>query len=133
MSQDSKHIEIPAVQNGIRIMRFRDLGAAVQRDDKIEKLGDELFSVLNQGPVTLILDFEGKEFLPVAAFEGKLVALHRKLSGRLILCNLPPLVIECFNVNRLASLFHICATLSDALAVANRDPRENVEATELQG
>ena len=48
-------------------------------------------------------------------FEHVLIRLHRILGERLRLCNLPFLVMEHFEVNRLATLFHIYSTRKVAL------------------
>jgi len=104
--------------DGIVVVRFHDLNAAVMgcEMDKINKLGDELSSIVAKNPLTVILDFEDREFVPWAAFENVLLQLHKKLDGKLRMCNLPPMVAEQFKVNRLDTLFEIHAGLDDALA-----------------
>ena len=47
-----------------------------------------------------------------------MVRLHTKLGGRLGMCNLPPIVAEQYEVNRLSTLFQIHTGLDDALAAA---------------
>ncbi len=75
--------------------------------DKIDSLRGELSSVVEQNWSAVILDFEGKEFVPWGAFETVLVSLHTKLNDKLRMCNLPVTVAEHFETNLLAMLFHI--------------------------
>jgi hypothetical protein len=104
--------------DGVVVVRFDDLNAAVRGCDmdKINNLAAELFTVVQRNPVAVFLDFEGKEYVPWAAFENVLVTLHKKLNDRLKMCNLPPMVAEQFKINQLDTLFHIYAGLDDALA-----------------
>ena len=59
-----RHIEVRDM-NGMVVVRFHDLNADVSDCDseKIENLATELFAVVQQSPVTLILNFEGQVFV----------------------------------------------------------------------
>jgi hypothetical protein len=108
--------------DGIVVVQFLDLDAAVSGCDmdKIDALAGELASLAEKDPVGMILDFEGKVFVPVAAFECVLVKIHQKLNARLGICNLPTNVAQHFDANQLATLFHIHDSLEGALeAVKN--------------
>jgi anti-anti-sigma regulatory factor len=104
--------------DGIVVVRFHDLNAAVMGCDmdKINKLGDELLSIVAKNPLAVILDFENRDFVPVATFKSLLVRLHKRLSGKLSMCNLPGMVAEQFKVTRLDTLIEVYAGLDEALA-----------------
>lgn len=105
--------------DGVVVVRFQDLNVTVlgmdNSRDRIEKASKELLSVADRNPLAVILDFEGTVFVPVASFENVLVQLHKKLDGKLSMCNLPATVAEQFRINQLATLFQIHAGLDDAL------------------
>ncbi len=65
----------------------------------------------------LILDFSGVQDIASYAI-GKLVTLLKKiesLNGRLVLCNLTPIVEEILTIMALTKRFHISRTQEDAL------------------
>jgi hypothetical protein len=100
--------------DGIPVIGFDDLDRVEMGE--YETLAEELQSVVDRGEwVFIILDFEGKEFIPWAALEAVLVRLHKKLDGKLKMCNLPPNVIRHFEMNRLVDVFHIYSTRQEAL------------------
>ena len=104
--------------DGVVVVRFHDLNAAVLRMDnmdRIEIVSGELLSVADPNPLAVILDFEERDFVPVAAFECILVRLHKKLDDKLRMCNLPVTVAEHFEINQLATLFQVYTGLEDAL------------------
>ena len=105
--------------DGIVVVRFHNLNAVVlgmDNMDRIESVSEELLSVADQNALAVILDFEGMDFVPVASFENLLVRLHKKLDGKLRMCNLPQSVAEKFELIQLATLLQIHAGLDDALA-----------------
>lgn len=105
--------------DGVIVVRFHNLNPVVLGMDNIERIesvSDELLSVADRNPLAVILDFEGTDFVAVAAFENVLVRLHKKLNGKLRMCNLPQSVAEKFQMIQLARLFQIHARLDDALA-----------------
>jgi anti-anti-sigma regulatory factor len=116
---DYHHISANLV-DGVTVVRFQNLAKAVHSEAAIHEIGYELQGLLDEvQPSALILDFENKEFLPFAAFDGILVRLQRKVTQRngiLKLCNLPPVVIQLLKINRLADYFSLCNSLEDALA-----------------
>lgn len=105
--------------DGIVVVRFHKLNAVVlgmDNMDRIESVSGELLSVADQNPLAVILEFEGADFVPVASFEKALVRLHKKLNGKLGMCNLPQSVAEKFEIIQLATLFQIHADLDGAFA-----------------
>lgn len=113
----SRFTEVTEVA-GVAVVRFHDLNAIAYGSemDKIASFEAELFSVAEQNPLAVILDFEGKFFIPAAIIESVFIKLHKRLNAKLKMCNLPAMVMEHFEMNRLATLFHIYPMLEDALA-----------------
>jgi len=104
--------------NGVAVVYFRDLDFQPSgwEDEASKRLREELDALGDQKHwVSIILDFQGKEFIPRAAFEGLLVSLHKKTNGNLKLCNVSSVVMECFRTSRLVNLFDIYPTRDDAL------------------
>ena len=116
---DYHHISANLV-DCVTVVRFQNLAKAVHSDAAIHEIGYELQGLLDQiQTCSLILDFENKEFVSFAAFDGILVRLQRKVTQRngiLKLCNLPRVVIQLFKINRLADYFSLCNSLEYALA-----------------
>jgi len=114
-NHDSDCIRIDG-DEGVFVVRFQDLDSVVAdcRLDKIRSLARKLFSVVEQHPRAVILDFEDKDFTPVAAFECVLVGLNRRLDRRLVICNLPTSVFEYFEMTNLSTLLKIYNELDDA-------------------
>ena len=101
---------------GVTIVRFQSLEKAVCREELIHLIAEDLFALV--GPLSIVLDFEGLDFIPFASFEAKLMSLHRrseKAGGKLKMCGVPGKVMEQFRSNSLAQVFHIYGTLEDAL------------------
>lgn len=118
---NSEFIEVAEI-DGVAIVRFYDLNEVVSGIgmDQIEGLEAELLAVVDQDPLAVILDFEEKDFIPAATIECVFVKLYTRLKARLKMCNLPAMVMEQFEMNRLATLFHIHTALDDALASVNK-------------
>jgi anti-anti-sigma factor len=108
---DPKYVRVSDTDR-VAVVCFSDL-------DRVEydTLAEELQSIVDRrGGISIILDFEGKVFIPWAAFEAVLVRLHKKLDGKLKMCNLPSNVRQHFEMNRLVDVFHIYSTREEALA-----------------
>ena len=73
-------------------------------------------AIADRSPAAVILDFEDKEFLPIAALEAAFLRFHKRLDGRLKMCSVPPRVLEHFQMNQLARVFDICRNLQEAMA-----------------
>jgi anti-anti-sigma regulatory factor len=106
--------------NGVAVVCFNDLWRCASDDGAALQLGEELLAVADQKQWTsVILDFEGREFVPAAIVEAPLVRLHKRLGRNLRMCNVPPMAMEQFQINRLALLFHIYRTREEALESAS--------------
>jgi hypothetical protein len=114
-----RHISVSLVDD-VTVVRFENLAKAVFTEDEIDEIGNELQVLVDQiQPCSLVLDFENKEFVCFARFDGKLVRLQRMVTQRngiLRLCHLPPTVLQLFKINRLAEYFSLCSSLETALA-----------------
>ena len=112
--------ELTEVQeiDGVAIVRFHDLNAVGTSYEAggVFALESELSSVAEQVPMAVILDFEDKQFLPAAVIESVFIKFHQRLNGRLKMCNIPKLVREQFERNRLTELFDIYDRFEGALA-----------------
>lgn len=98
-----------------RIVRFRD--SQLTDAWEIEKLGEELYRLVEEARKQLILDFSAVQVVSSAAF-GKLISMHSKVKARggvMRLCNIPPEVFEAFRVCRLDRFFNISKDLADAM------------------
>lgn len=111
-----QHLEVSDSQ-GVTLVRILDRQLVEGMD--IQRLGQELFRVVEAGGGKhLVLDFSLVVFLASAAL-GKLIALHRKVvahNGRMKLCCICPEVLEVFAVTKLDGLFGIEDTEASAIA-----------------
>jgi hypothetical protein len=110
-----KYIRV-AMVNDIPVVCFNDIPLAIANCE-IADLGQELLSLADQRQCrTLILDFEGRPFFTCTVFSVDLIGVQSKLKGKLMLCNLNPLVAEVFKVfGRDNRYGHIFPTREDAL------------------
>ena len=114
-----KHIRVTEV-DGHAVVCFNNLERVVVPGEELEQLDSELQALAGRESwVSVILDFEDEPFIPYGAFEVVLIRLHKMLGERLKLCNVPSLVMEHFEINRLATLFYICPTREDALQASH--------------
>ena len=101
----------------VSVVRFRD--RKILDEASIQELGSELFALVElDNRKTILLDFEGVEFLSSAAL-GKLITFDRKVKtskGRLKMCGLAPGILEVFQVTKLNKVFDIRADAAEALA-----------------
>jgi hypothetical protein len=113
-----KYIRV-VTANKIPVVCFNDIPLAIANDE-ICDLGQELRSLADQRQGhTLILDFEGKPFFTCTVFNVDLMVVQSKLKGKLMLCNLNPLVAEVFKMfGRDNRYGHIFPTREDALSAA---------------
>ena len=88
-------------------------------DDKvIAQIGSELLELADQAEGKMLLDFEGVMFMS-SSMIGRVVKLNKKCKADnidLAMCNVPPTIMEVFEVTRLNKVFTICDTVEDALA-----------------
>jgi anti-anti-sigma factor len=101
----------------VSVVRFRD--RKIIDDINIQELGQELFSLIEQGDRRkLLLNFSSVDFLSSAAL-GKLITLDKKVkahSGTMKLSNIRPEIYEVFAITKLNRLFDIRDDEADALA-----------------
>lgn len=85
---------------------------------EIEKLGEELYRLLEGGKRRkLVLDFSGVELFSSAGF-GKLISLNARLkanNGTLRLCNIPPHIHDVFRICKLDRIFDVREDQADAM------------------
>ena len=101
--------------DGVRVVRFKT--ANLTGILEVNRIGDEIKSMIDQGVRMLVLDFKHVEHCGSAAL-GMMIAVNRKMQeakGRLILSH-PEQIQELLDVSRTAKLF----TLADDPKVAVR-------------
>ena len=101
----------------VSVVKFRD--RKILDEAAIQELGAELFGLVEvDNRKTILLDFDGVEFLSSAAL-GKLITFDRKVKtakGRLKICGLTPGILEGFEVTKLNKVFDIRPDSAEALA-----------------
>jgi anti-sigma B factor antagonist len=101
----------------VSVVKFRD--RKILDEAAIQELGSELFALVEvDNRKTILLDFEGVEFLSSAAL-GKLITFDRKVKtakGRLKMCAIAPGILEVFQVTKLNKVFDIRPDAGEALA-----------------
>jgi anti-sigma B factor antagonist len=93
-----------------------------------DAIREELLDAVQQKAGKVIVDFHNVDYVSSVAFRA-LLSLRRRVhdtEGRLVLCNLSPLVAEVFKVTRLLinsksspSMFDERPTIADAIAALN--------------
>ena len=116
---DCRHFHFHEI-GGVLVVRFIDLKRDLESFDTLQEIGQQLEALVDQNqPCSLILDFEGKDFIPLQdAFFGKLVRLFKvvkQAQGTLKLCDLPPSLVEIFRISRLIQIFPTYKSLDEAL------------------
>lgn len=101
----------------VSVVTFRD--RKILDEAAIQELGSELFALVElDNRKTILLDFEGVEFLSSAAL-GKLITFDRKVKtskGRLKMCGVAPGILEVFQVTKLNKVFDIRPDVAEAMA-----------------
>jgi anti-sigma B factor antagonist len=107
MTTASSHLEIEAVGD-VTVVNFTD--KKLLDEQTIQIIGEQLLSLADeQGRRKILLNFGNVEYLS-SAFVGVLATLNAKVNGvggRLILCNIDPLIYEVFESTKLSELFNI--------------------------
>jgi len=84
----------------------------------IDKLGDELLKLVDEGGrKKILINFEGVEYLSSTVL-GKLIALHKRIAlarGELKLCAIKPSILEIFEITKLDRVFNIYDDQQQAL------------------
>jgi len=100
------------------VLWVRFLHARIAEALEIHDLGDELQSLLADGPPRLVLDFSAVEFMSSAAF-GKLISLNAKVKARdgaVVFCNIRPELLQVFHTCHLDRIFNIVQDAADVRA-----------------
>src|SRR5262245_1921867 len=107
MTAASRHLEIEHIGD-VTVVSFTD--KRLLDEQTIQIIGDQLFSLVDeQGRRKIMMNFGNVEYLS-SAFLGIRVTLNKKVNwvgGRLILCNIDPLIYEVFENTKLNELFNI--------------------------
>jgi anti-anti-sigma regulatory factor len=125
-----KHIRV-SDDDGVAVVLFVDLAEATRMFDLnlIEEVGHELYALVDHAQWSrLVLDFGNVEFIPWAAFKGKLVALQRKVEragGSLKMWNLHPTTMASFRISSLDRVFNIYSALEEAQGLSVRVQQAN--------
>lgn len=115
MSNDSSRLR---VQNngGVTVVGFLDRN--ILDEANIQSIGEEIASLIDQGPAPkLLISFENVEHLSSAAL-GTLISINNKVrnrDGELRLADIDPQIYEVFVITRLNNLFSIHDTTDEAL------------------
>ncbi len=91
----------------VTVVNFLD--RKILDEQNIQVIGDQLFSLVEEGRKKMLLNFANVEYLSSAAL-GKLITLNKKLQavrGQLILCNIDPQIYEVFEITKLDRFFNI--------------------------
>lgn len=115
MSDTPLHVlESEQIQDVI-VVRFRI--KSIRADDDILEIFGQLDQVVLDGCHKLVLSFAGIESIASYAI-GRLMTLYQKMnerSGKLVICELTPIVLEIINLMKLNRKLTICTTEQDAL------------------
>ena len=108
MSQDpNQHLRIRRA-NGVAIVSF--LTPYLQTEDVIEKVGAELFQLVDdEGFTKVLLSFNGVRFLS-SSMLAQMVRLHKKLTkdkGKLRVSNLPPAMKDVMHASHLDKMLEV--------------------------
>jgi anti-sigma B factor antagonist len=125
-----------AVDQGVLVLTI--LEKQLRGDDLADAMRQELIlAVEHYGIVRVVLDFQNVEYLSSAGIRP-LLGLHRHLkdkNGRMVLCNLPPIVKDTLNTLRLigtsrssAIPFETAADVPSAVASLTRTEAEKTGA-----
>ncbi len=116
-------------ESGVLVLTIMDKQMA--GEELCTAIRDELLDAIQHGASKVIVDFHHVEYVASVAFRT-LLGLRRRVhetEGRLVLCNLSPLVAEVFQETRLLinsrsspSLFEAQPTVPAAVALLNGSP-----------
>ncbi len=102
---------------GVTVVHFLD--KRILDEPTIQAIAEQLFSLVDDsGKRELLLNFSNVEYLSSAAL-GKLINLHKKLTGlqgRLAMCHVIPQIYEVFTITKLDRIFKIFPDEDAAMA-----------------
>lgn len=98
------------IDGEMAVVRFKP--SRFCEEDNIERLGHELFALVDQRQLSrVLLDLDGVEMMTSSVL-GKLITLHRRLhrgSGMLVICGAGEHVSEILKTSRLHDYFNVAA------------------------
>jgi len=109
-----ERIEVRKIGN-VAHVRFTD--KKILNEKLINRLGEELFELVEGEEGAFVLNFKDVDFLSSAAI-GKLITLDKMVTvvrKKLRLCNIRPEIYEVFAITQLNRLFDIREDLEEAL------------------
>ncbi len=115
MSQDPRrHLRLETI-DGVTVVSF--VHSKIVTEENIQEVGDQLYSLVEEGHKQLLLNFGNVQYLSSAAL-GKLINLKKKVGvvkGKLKLCCIHPDLLEVFRITRLDQVFEIYPEEQSAL------------------
>ena len=93
--------------DGVTVVSFVD--SKIVAEDAIQEVGDQLYSLVDEGHKKILLNFGNVQYLSSAAL-GKLINMKKKVggaSGKLKLCCIHPELKVVFKITRLDQVFEI--------------------------
>ena len=116
MRQNNPRLEV-AARNGVTVVKFLD--AKILDETTITEIGEQLNAIVKQAALPkLVLDFSAVTHMSSSAL-GVLITVHKRIQekhGQLRLACIQPSIYEVFVITRLKEIFHIHASVEDALA-----------------
>lgn len=113
---DEQRIDIEDIDD-ITVVRFKD--KKILDETNIQLIGNQLFGLVDEdGRKKIVLDFANVDYLSSAAL-GKLISMHKKVSGakgQLRLCNIQKDILEVFTITKLDKVLKIVPNLEKAVA-----------------
>ena len=107
MSTPGNRLKVEQVGD-VAVVNFLD--KRILDEPTIQVIADQLFSLVDDAKKhKMVLNFNNVEYMSSAAL-GKLINLHKKLTGvkgRMALCNVIPQIYEVFTITRLDKIFKI--------------------------
>lgn len=100
----------------VTVVNFTD--KKISDEKNIENIGEQLFRLVDyMGCRKILLSFSNVEYLSTAVF-GKLFTLKIKVNemgGKLVFCNIDPIIYELFEITKMNKKFKIVKDIQDAL------------------
>lgn len=89
-------------------------------EENIDPVGQELLTLVDKYECRrLVLDLSGVEYM-TSAMVGKMIRVHRQMhrdNGKLVLCQLHPVVYEILHTSKLLTYFNVADTVEEAVAL----------------
>lgn len=102
-------------EGDVVVLTFTD--RKILTDEQVQLIGQQLFSLVEQGCSRIVINFAPVQFYSSAGF-GKLIVLRKRLTevnGKLVLCGINSGIYETFAITRLNRVFNILDTEEAAI------------------